>query len=270
VRKPGADRHFVLKIPKREALANASEVERKGLLESFIKEADALAGLYHPNVANIIDRGVVRDVPFLVLELLVGADLKQYSRAKKCAFSELRQVVLDACAGLAALHGAELVHRDIKPANIWLRLPLAQGQSFDPTRHRDPLVVRPLSAVVIDFGMVRPTTIPREASGRFAAGTPGYIAPDQVLDPPSLDGRADVYALAATIYNVTTGRTFFDDIDNPRDRIFAHLERLPLEDPVLLAGYPAALARLLRAATALDPKDRPYPMEFGRAFEAAV
>ena len=270
VRKPGADRLFVLKIPKREALTNASEVERKGLLESFIKEADALAGLYHPNVANIIDRGVAGDVPYLVLELLIGADLSQYSKAKLCSLSELRQVVLDSCAGLAALHGAQLVHRDIKPANIWLRLPLAQGECFESTRHRDPRVVRPLSTVVIDFGMVRPTLVSAENSGRFVAGTPGYIAPDQVLDPVELDGRADVYALAATIYNVTTGRAFFDEVQNPRDRIFAHMQRLPLEDPALLDGYPAGLVRLMRAATALDPSDRPYPMEFGRAFEAAL
>ncbi len=270
VRKPGADRLFVLKIPKREALAGASDTEKAGLLESFIEEANALAGLYHPNVANIIDRGVVQDMPFLVLELLIGADLGQYAKAKLLSLFEARQMVLDACAGLAALHGAHLVHRDIKPANIWLRLPLAHGEAFDPAKHRDPATVRPLSAVVIDFGMVRPMRVSTDAGGRFVAGTPGYIAPDQVLDPIELDGRADVYALAGTIYNVTTGRSFFDEIENPRDRIFAHMQRHPLEDPSLLAGYPAELVKLMRAATATDPKDRPYPMEFGRAFEAAL
>ncbi len=270
VRKPGADRLFVLKIPKREALAGASETEKRGLLESFIEEANALAGLYHPNVANIIDRGVVQDMPFLVLELLIGADLAQYSKARRLSLFELRQIVHDACAGLSALHGAQLVHRDIKPANIWLRLPLAHGEGFDPNKHRDPARVRPLSAVVIDFGMVRPMRVSADAGGRFVAGTPGYIAPDQVLDPVELDGRADVYALAGTIYNVTTGRTFFDEIESPRDRIFAHMQRHPLEDPALLTGYPAELVKLMRAATALDPKDRPYPMDFGRAFEAAL
>lgn len=270
VRKPGADRLFVLKIPKREALAGASDTEKAGLLESFIEEANALAGLYHPNVANIIDRGVVQEMPFLVLELLIGADLAQYSRAKRLSLFEVRQIVLDACAGLSSLHGAHLVHRDIKPANIWLRLPLANGETFDAKKHRDPAVVRPLSAVVIDFGMVRPMKVSADAGGKFVAGTPGYIAPDQVLDPVELDGRADVYALAGTVYNVTTGRSFFDEIENPRDRIFAHMQRHPLEDPSLLAGYPAELVKLMRAATALDPADRPHPLEFGRAFEAAL
>lgn len=270
VRKPGADRLFVLKVPKREALAAASDTERAGILASFVEEAKALAGIYHPNVANIIDRGVADEVPFLVLELLIGADLQQYAAAAPLTLFELRQVVLDTCAGLAALHGAGLVHRDIKPANIWLRLPLAGGERFDPARHRDPARIRPLSAVVIDFGMVRPMRIEPDAAGRFVAGTPGYIAPDQVLDPVELDGRADVYALAGTIYNVTTGRTFFDDVTSPRDRIFAHMQKLPLEDPARVAGYPAALVKLLRAATALDPRDRPTPLEFGRAFEACL
>jgi eukaryotic-like serine/threonine-protein kinase len=175
--------------------------------------------------------------------------------------------VLDTCAGLAALHGAKLVHRDIKPANVWLRLPLGHGEVFSPEKHRNPQEMRPLSAVVIDFGMVRPMRVAEEASGRFVAGTPGYIAPDQVLDPVELDGRADVYSLAGTIYHVTTGRTFFDEIKSPRDRIFAHMQRDPLEDATLLGGYPAALVRLMRAAVAQRPQDRPYPMEFARAFE---
>jgi eukaryotic-like serine/threonine-protein kinase len=266
VRKPGADRLFVLKIPKADALAAASDTEREGILASFIEEARALAGLYHPNVANIIDRGVSGDVPFLVLEYLIGADLKQYSTARLMTLFELRQVVLESCAGLAALHNAGLVHRDIKPANLWLRLPLAGGERFDGEKHRDPARTPPLASVVIDFGMVRAMRVPPEASGRFVAGTPGYIAPEQVLDPVELDGRADVYALAGTIYNVTTGRTFFDDIESPRDRIFAHMQRDPLEDVERLRGYPAGLVKLMRAATAKDPNDRPSPMELGREF----
>jgi serine/threonine-protein kinase len=270
VRKPGADRLFVLKIPKAEALASANDVEREGILASFVEEAKALAGLYHPNVANIIDRGVSSDVPFLVLEYLIGADLKQYSFAKKMTLFEVRQVVLDSCAGLAALHNAGLVHRDIKPANIWLRLPLAGGEQFDPKKHRDPAQVPPLSTVVIDFGMVRATRVAAEVGGKFVAGTAGYIAPEQVLDPVELDVRADVYALAGTVYNVTTGRALFDDIENSRDRIIAHMRRDPFEDATRLAGYPAGIARLLKVATSLSPADRPSPMEFAREFSAAL
>lgn len=270
VRKPGADRLFVLKIPKADALAAASETEREGILVSFVEEAKALAGLYHPSVANIIDRGVSGGVPFLVLEYLIGADLKEYSSARLMSLFELRQVVVESCAGLTALHNAGLVHRDIKPANLWLRLPLEGGQRFDPAKHRDPGRTMPLSTVVIDFGMVRPMRVPPDAAGRFVAGTPGYIAPEQVLDPVELDGRADVYSLVGSIYNVTTGRAFFDDVESPRDRIFAHMQRDPLEDPERLKGYPASLVRLMRAGVAKDPRDRPSPIEFGREFASLL
>jgi serine/threonine-protein kinase len=270
VRKPGADRLFVLKIPKADALASATEVEREGILASFVEEANALAGLYHPNVANIIDRGVVNGAPFLVLEYLIGADLKQYAQARPMSLFELRQVVLESCAGLAALHGAGLVHRDIKPANLWLRLPLPGGERFDGQKHRDPGKAAPLATVVIDFGMVRAIRVPPDASGRFVAGTAGYIAPEQVLDPVELDPRADVYALAATVYNVVTGRAFFDELGELRDRMIAHMRRDPFDDPERLRAFPAAVAKLLRAATAKDATARPSPLEFGREFAAAL
>ncbi len=270
VRKPGADRYFVLKIPKSDALQSASDTEREAILASFTDEARALAGLYHPNVANIIDRGVEGDVPFLVLEYLIGADLKEYATAQPMTLFELRKVVIETCAGLTALHGAGLVHRDIKPANLWLRLPLAGGERFDPSKHRDPGRATPLATVIIDFGMVRASKVAADVGGRFVAGTPGYIAPEQVLDPVELDGRADVYALAGTIYNVTTGRTFFDDISDPRERIVAHMRNDPMEDEARFRAYPTALVKLLRAATAKDWRDRPTPAELARDFAAIV
>jgi serine/threonine-protein kinase len=221
-------------------------------------------------VANIIDRGVSGGAPFLVLEYLIGADLKQYAAARLMTLFELRQVVMEVCAGLSALHGAGLVHRDIKPANLWLRLPLAGGEGFDPEKHRDPWKAQPLATVVIDFGMVRAIRVPAEVGGRFVAGTPGYIAPEQVLDPVELDPRSDVYALAGTIYNVTTGRTFFDELTTVRDRVIAHIRRDPFDDVERLRGFPAAVTRLLRAATARDPLARPSPLEFSREFTAAL
>ncbi|HJL23496.1 MAG TPA: protein kinase, partial [Polyangiaceae bacterium LLY-WYZ-15_(1-7)] len=193
-----------------------------------------------------------------------------YSEPRKMTLFELGKVVPEACAGLTALHNAGLVHRDIKPANLWLRLPLAGGVRFDPEKHRDPAQAQPLSTVIIDFGMVRAQKVSAEVGGRFVAGTPGYIAPEQVLDPVELDGRADVYALAGTIYNVTTGRTFFDEIEDKRERIVAHMRRDPMEDASRFEQWPAALQKLMRAATAMDWKDRPTPLEFGKAFQEAL
>ena len=270
VKKPDKSRLFVLKIPKADALASATDVERDAILASFVEEANALAGLYHPNVANIIDRGVSDGMPFLVLEYLIGADLREYAKARPMTLFELRQVVSEACAGLSALHGAGLVHRDIKPANLWLRLPLGGGERFDPQKHRDPGIAQPLATVVIDFGMVRAIKVAPGVGGRFVAGTAGYMAPEQVLDPVELDPRSDVYALAATIYNLTTGRAFFDELEALRDRVVAHMRRDPFEDAERLRSFPAAVAKLLRAATSRDAGARPSPLEFGRAFAASL
>jgi len=66
------------------------------------------------------------------------------------------------------------------------------------------------------------------------------------------------------------GRSFFDDITNPRDRIIAHMRKDPFEDPERLRGWPVAVAKLLRAATAMQVKDRPGPIEFGREFAASL
>ncbi len=118
--------------------------------------------------------------------------------------------------------------------------------------------------------MVRTIRVGPEVAGRFVAGTAGYIAPEQVLDPVELDPRSDVYALAGTIYNVTTGRAFFDEYETPRDRILAHMQYDPFEDTERLRSFPTAIAKLMRAATALDPRDRPGPMEFGREFSVAI
>ena len=259
------------KIRKADAFDSATDTEREAILARFVGEARALAGLYHPNVANIIDRGVDGQVPYLVLEYLIGADLKDYSRAKPMSLFELKKSVEETCAGLTALHNAGLVHRDIKPANLFLRLPLAGGERFDPEKHRDPARSTPLATVIIDFGMVRAQKVAAEVGGRFVAGTAGYIAPEQVLDPVELDGRADVYSLAGTVLNVTSGRTFFDDIDNARERILAHMRENPLDRlPEELKAYPAELVRLLRAATATSFEDRPTPLEFSQAFATAL
>lgn len=239
----------------------------------LLREARAALRLQSDHAVRVMDIDLLEDgVPYLVLEHLEGTDLASFLRAREAPMSAEQAAAIGdhACRALAEAHSLGIVHRDVKPANLWLRLPLQGGVGFEGDAHRDPGVATPLSTVVIDFGMVRSVRVPQDAAGRFVAGTAGYIAPEQVLDPIELDPRCDVYALAGTIYNVTTGRAFFDDIENPRDRIIAHMKRDPFEDPKRLETYPAAVAKLLRAATAMDFRDRPSPLELGREFAAAL
>jgi serine/threonine-protein kinase len=266
VRRPGGARCFVMKLPHKDALAKANDMERQAILSSFEEEARVLTSLYHPNVASIIDSGIHENLPFLILEYLIGADMRNYVRAKLLTLQELKPIVTEACAGLASLHERGLVHRDIKPANIWLRLPLFENTTFDPQLHRDPTKTPVLATVVIDFGLVRAFNI--ETGGRVVAGTAGYIAPEQVFDPIDLDGRADTYSMAATVYHAMTGRSFFDDIADEAQRYLAHAGREPFDAPERAQGLPPALVDLLRRATCKDPTRRLDILDFARQFSA--
>ena len=104
VRRPGGARCFVMKLPHKDALAKANELERHAILSSFEEESRVLTSLYHPNVASIIDSGIYENLPFLVLEYLIGADMRNYVRAKLLTLPELKPIVTEACAGLASLH----------------------------------------------------------------------------------------------------------------------------------------------------------------------
>lgn len=268
-------RHRLLRRPAAIKLIRPEALGRSDanlVVSRFEREAQATAGLESPHTVELYDFGVAQDNSlYYVMELLNGQNLEahvaEFGPMPPARVIYILRQVLDS---LDDAHSRGLVHRDIKPANIWLRLPLKGGEKFEPEKHRDPAITTPLSSVVIDFGMVRAIRVAAEAGGRFVAGTAGYIAPEQVLDPMELDPRADVYALAGTIYNVTTGRAFFDEIENPRDRIIAHMRRDPFEDAERLRGYPARIAKLLRAATAKEPTDRPHPLEFAREFVAAL
>ncbi len=274
VRKPGRPTaSFVLKIPKAEALANATDRVSGGeSLASFVEEAKALAGLYHPNVAEHhrsrrLGRRAVLGARVSHRRRLEG----EYATAHPMSLFELRQVVLDSCAGLAALHSAGLVHRDIKPANLWLRLPLAGGRALRRHKHRNPAVAPPLSTVVIDFGMVRAVRVPADVGGRFVAGDGRVHRAGAGARPRGARSAIRTsYALAGTVYNVTTGRAFFDEIENQRDRIIAHMRRDPFEDVERLKVYPAAMARLLRAATNARAERQPSPLEFGRELRGGL
>ena len=185
---------------------------------------------------------------------------------------ELRQVVLESCAGLAALHSAGLVHRDIKPANLWLRLPLAgrrevrsrQAPRSGASRRRS----RRWSST---SAWCARSAFPPRWAGASSPARRATSRPSRCSIPSSSTRASDVYALAGTIYNVTTGRAFFDEIENPRDRIIAHMRRDPFEDAERLRAYPAAV----REAPARRDGDGARAtglrrIEFGRAFAAAL
>lgn len=268
VRAPTTERHFVMKLPMRSFELDGGD--RAYLDEAVALEADILKSIHHPNLANLIDYGLDGGDPFMVLEYLGGVDLEAYLAAGLMSLAELKIVVADVCAGLLALHGRGLVHRDLKPGNVFLRLDLGDaGAVFEPRRHRDPRDTPMLAAVIIDFGLASTRFTRDDAGEKTALGTLGFMPPEQARGVTAVDGRSDVYALAALVFAALTGSGFFEarGLDT-REWLRAHALEEPLAEDPQVRRLPGPLIGLLREASALDPRKRPDVAAFAARFAA--
>jgi serine/threonine-protein kinase len=207
----------------------------------FIQEAKVGLTVVHPGAAQLLDMGTddVRGFLYLVFEYVEGEDLRALlKRENKLSFDEARSIVLRAAEALAFAHAHGVVHRDIKPENIRVRRDLAG-----------------LHVKVLDFGIAR---LVKEGSVRLTgdgllAGTPRYMAPEQVRDAP-IDARTDIYALGLTLFEMLSGRPAFDGI-NP-----ALVMKRQVEEAVPALGNPAVDA-FLSMACAKRPDGRFPSME---------
>lgn len=223
----------------------------------FLREADILAGLRHPNIVTIYDRGEFEERLWLAMEYVEGEDAAQYLRTRGPLPPEtVAQIVEQVGSALDwAWSERRLTHRDVKPGNILL----------EPSRSGRPPVVK-----LVDFGIAKASD---EASSLtatgVAVGTMAYLAPE-VIEGKPLDNRADEYSLACTAFELLTGAPPFGP-GTPSSVMMAHLQA-PVPDPAArVAGLPAGLASVFARAMAKKPEDR-YPdnAEFARAFRAAL
>ena len=200
--------------------------------ELFVKEANTLANLDHPHIATIHD--IVFDEAqgyYLVMEYVPGVTLAQL-------IQERGQLDLDLTLDIAltilrALQYAHqhwgIVHRDIKPANIIMT---------DQIK-------------ILDFGLASLMS-ELQAGSAYRAGTPGYMAPEQIQGGQT-DARADLYALGATLFEMLTGRLPFENAENLLE---APLHQTPPSLMELLPAAPPNLEQVLAKLLAPDPKDR--------------
>ena len=209
-------------------------------LRRFEDEARAVAALSHPNVLTVFDVGSCEGRPYLVLELLEGETLRQRLERGAMPLRSAVELAIEVCHGLEAAHARSVVHCDLKPDNLFLT---ADGR-----------------VKILDFGIARLT----RPTGRDPAdtdtkpgllmGTVGYVSPEQArgLVP---DGRADVFALGAILYEALSGRRAFGGA-SAADTIAAVLHDDPPPLRVALGPVPSMLDRVVRRCLHKDPGER--------------
>ncbi len=228
--------------------------ERSRQRERFQTEARAMAALDHPGIARIYDADAHHDQLFLVQQLVMGRPLRDWvvrkqSRPPALSVAESVAMAIEILAALDHAHDKGIVHRDINPNNVIVveRGGLAAG----------------LAPVLIDFGLAR--TADQEQTKVAIGGTPGYAAPEQLLDPTSNDPRSDVYAVAAVIHAlVTRGVVPYGEVlprgigADPNAMLVAYM-RISRGEIAYVApevDLPTGLADVLRKALSPSPHAR--------------
>jgi eukaryotic-like serine/threonine-protein kinase len=214
--------------------------------ERFEREVQLTARLTHPNTIAVFDYGRTPDgVFYYAMEYLDGITLDELVRVHgPQSPARVVHVLVQICGALEEAHGAGLVHRDIKPANVMLT---ERGGQRDVVK-------------VLDFGLVKESGADAAQLGTTSMnavmGTPHYMAPEAILDPPSVDARTDLYALGVTAYYLLTGVRVFEGT-NLVEICSAHLHQAPVRPSERSRGIPEALERVVLGCLEKKPADRP-------------
>ena len=176
------NRYVAVKVLKQEFSENANFVSK------FRVEAQAAAGLMHPNIVNVYDVGEENDVYFIVMELVEGITLKKYiERKARLSVKEAISIAIQVSMGIEAAHNNHIIHRDIKPQNI--------------------IISKEGKVKVTDFGIAKAATSNTITSN--VMGSVHYTSPEQARGGYS-DEKRDIYSLGITMFEMLTGRVPFN------------------------------------------------------------
>jgi tRNA A-37 threonylcarbamoyl transferase component Bud32 len=212
-RQPKLNRLVALKLLAPEKGADPRFAER------FLREAQALARLSHPNIVTVHDFGEADGLYYLLMEYVDGVTLRQLLQTRKIAPEEALGIVPKICEALQFAHELGVVHRDIKPENVLLdrqgRVKIADfgiaklvgGTPLTPS-------LSPSDAARVSGGTGEGTLTQDQV-----LGTPNYMAPEQVDRPQLVDHRADIYSLGVVFYEMLTGELPLGKFQAPSKKV---------------------------------------------------
>ena len=176
------NRFVAVKVLKQEFSENTNFVSK------FRVEAQAAAGLVHPNIVGVYDVGEEDGINYIVMELVEGITLKKYIEKKsRLSIKEAISIAIQVSMGIEAAHNNHIIHRDIKPQNI--------------------MISRDGKVKVMDFGIAKAATSNTITSN--VMGSVHYTSPEQARGGFS-DEKSDIYSLGCTLFEMVTGHVPFD------------------------------------------------------------
>ncbi|MYW00673.1 serine/threonine-protein kinase, partial [Streptomyces sp. SID3343] len=218
------------------------------LVARFVQERTALTSLDHPNIVGVHDLVVDGTDLALVMDLVVGPDLRARLERERVLTPRLAAaIVADVADGLSAAHAEGVIHRDVKPENVLI------DNSGGVSRAR-----------LTDFGIARLVDAPRRTRATRIIGTPDYLAPE-IIEGLQPTAAVDVYALATVLYELLTGWTPFGG-GHPG----AVLRRHVTEPVPGIPGLPDPLAAVLASCLSKAPAARLTAREFGERLRSAL
>ncbi|MEP6864980.1 MAG: serine/threonine-protein kinase [Deltaproteobacteria bacterium] len=239
----------VVKVLLPQWTQNATIVQR------FVNEAIAAAAIKHRNIIKVQDCAQFPDGHwYIVMEYLDGRTLAQYATAHAAPLTPhlILHVIAQVANGLSAAHARDIVHRDLKPENIYLT-------SLDGDPHH---------VTILDFGIAKLGEVAHEPTTRTGqmAGTPAFMAPEQMRDLKSVDSRTDIYALGVITYQLATGGWLpFQDGGTPHsyyelsaaEIYHRQLTQPPIDPRKRVPTISEGWANAIMAALHPDPARRP-------------
>ena len=222
------NRYVAVKVLKEEFRDN------DGFVKKFKEEAQAAAGLAHPNIVNVYDVGDENGIYYIVMELVEGITLKNYIERKgRLTIKEATSIAIQVSAGLEVAHNNHIVHRDIKPQNI--------------------IISREGKVKVTDFGIAKATT--SQTTTANAMGSVHYASPEQARGG-YVDHRSDIYSLGIVMYEMVTGRVPFDG-ETAVTVAVKHLQEQMVPPSKYCPEIPYSLEQIIKKCTEKSP-DRRY------------